>query len=302
MAITLYPVKPDFMAEIGDVDLSVPLSDEDRAAIKAAFFKYSVLVFPDQELTSAQHIAFAEVFGPMEQNINTYADEVKKYRIDTRIADVSNLGDENEILAVNSRKRMSGLANRLWHTDSIFRRLPALTSLLYGRSIAPVGGRTEYADMRAAYDALPSATKSKIEKMIVEHSIFHSRAKLGFTDFTERERASLPPAKQVLVRTIPETGRRNLYLASHAMRVIGMSDEESEKLFKELTDHATQPQFVLSHRWRVNDLVMWDNRCTMHRGTDFDDWRWKRDVQRATVSDIGNTVELYAPSALTSLP
>ena len=302
MAITLYPVKPDFMAEIGDVDLSVPLSDEDRAAIKAAFFKYSVLVFPDQELTSAQHIAFAEVFGPMEQNINTYAVEVKKYRIDTRIADVSNLGDENEILAVNSRKRMSGLANRLWHTDSIFRRLPALTSLLYGRSIAPVGGRTEFADMRAAYDALPSATKSKIEKMIVEHSIFHSRAKLGFTDFTERERASLPPAKQVLVRTIPETGRRNLYLASHAMRVIGMSDEESEKLFKELTDHATQPQFVLSHRWRVNDLVMWDNRCTMHRGTDFDDWRWKRDVQRATVSDIGNTVELYAPSALTSLP
>jgi len=297
MAITLYPVKPDFMAEIGDVDLSMPLSDEDRAAIKAAFFKYSVLVFPEQELTSAQHIAFAEVFGPMEQNINTYADEVKKYRIDTRIADVSNLGDENEILAANSRKRMSGLANRLWHTDSIFRHLPALTSLLYGRSIAPVGGRTEFADMRAAYDALPSATQSKIEKMIVEHSIFHSRAKLGFTDFTEKERASLPPAKQVLVRTIPETGRRNLYLASHAMRVIGMSDEESEKLFKELTEHATQPQFVLSHRWRVNDLVMWDNRCTMHRGTDFDDWRWKRDVQRATVSDIGNTVELYAQQA-----
>jgi alpha-ketoglutarate-dependent 2,4-dichlorophenoxyacetate dioxygenase len=294
MAITLYSVKADFMAEIGDVDLSVPLSDEDRTAIKAAFFKYSVLVFPAQELTSAQHIAFAEVFGPMEQNINTYADEVKKYRIDTRIADVSNLGDENEILDVNSRKRMSGLANRLWHTDSIFRQLPALTSLLYGRSIAPVGGRTEFADMRAAYDALPAATKAKIDKMIVEHSIFHSRAKLGFSDFTEKERASLPPAKQVMVRTIPETGRRNLYLASHAMRVIGMSDEESEKLFQELTEHATQPQFVLSHRWRVNDLVMWDNRCTMHRGTDFDDWRWKRDVQRATVSDIGNTVELSA--------
>ena len=227
MAITLYPVKPDFMAEIGDVDLSRPLSDEDRVAIKAAFFKYSVLVFPNQELTSAQHIAFAEVFGPMEQNINTYADEVKKYRIDTRIADVSNLGDENEILAANSRKRMSGLANRLWHTDSIFRQLPALTSLLYGRSIAPVGGRTEFADMRAAYDALPASTKTKIEKMIVEHSIFHSRAKLGFTDFTEKELASLPPAKQVMVRTIPETGRRNLYLASHAMRVIGMSDTES---------------------------------------------------------------------------
>ena len=298
MAITLYPVKADFMAEIGDVDLSCPLSEEDRVAIKAAFFKYSVLVFPGQELTSAQHIAFAEVFGPMEQNINTYADEVKKYRIDTRIADVSNLGDENEILAVNSRKRMSGLANRLWHTDSIFRELPALTSLLYGRSIAPVGGRTEFADMRAAYDALPASTKTKIDKLIVEHSIFHSRAKLGFNDFTEKERASLPPAKQVLVRTLPETGRRNLYLASHAMRVLGMSDQESETLFQELTEHATQPQFVLSHRWRVNDLVMWDNRCTMHCGTDFDDRRWKRDVQRATVSDIGNTVKLVAQEAL----
>ena len=294
MALSLFPVKPDFMAEIGDVDLSRPLSAEDRAAIKAAFFKYSVLVVPNQELTSAQHIAFAEVFGPMEQNINTYADEVKKYRIDTRIADVSNLGDENEILAANSRKRMSGLANRLWHTDSIFRHLPALTSLLYGRSIAPVGGRTEFADMRAAYEALPNATQIKIDKMIVEHSIFHSRAKLGFSDFTEKERASLPPAKQVLVRIIPETGRRNLYLASHAMRVMGMSDEESETLFRELTEHATQPHFVVSHRWRVNDLVMWDNRCTMHRGTEFDDQRWKRDVRRATVSDIGNTVELAA--------
>ena len=291
MAITLYPVKPDFMAEIGDVDLRQPLSEEDQKAIKEAFIQYSVLVFPGQELTSAQHIAFAELFGPMEQNINTYADEVKKYRIDTRIADVSNLGDENEILAANSRKRMSGLANRLWHTDSIFRQLPARASLLYGRAIAPVGGRTEFADMRAAYDALSDSMKRKIDDMVVEHSIFHSRAKLGFTDFTARERESLPPAKQVLVRTIPETGRRNLYLASHAMRVIGMSDEESEKLFKELTEHAVQPQFVLSHRWRLNDLVVWDNRCTMHRGTDFDDQRWKRDVQRATVSDIGNTVE-----------
>ncbi len=292
MAITIFPVKPDFMAEIGDVDLSLPLSDEDRVALKDAFIRYSVLVFPGQTLTSEQHIAFAEVFGPMEKNINTYADEVKKYRIDARIADVSNLGDENEILSKDSRKRMSGLANRLWHTDSIFRQIPALTSLLYARAIAPVGGRTEFADMRAAYDALPQTTKARIDTLVVEHNIFHSRAKIGFKDFTAQERASLPPANQLMVRTIPETGRKNLYIASHAVRVLGMSDTESEALFEELARHATQPQFVLSHRWRVGDLVMWDNRCTMHRGTGFDDLRYKRDMARATVSDIGNTVEL----------
>jgi len=292
MAITVFPVTSDFMAEIGDVDLSQPLSAEDRIAIKAAFIRYSVLVFPGQTLTSEQHIEFAQVFGPLEQNINTYADEVKKYRIDARIADVSNLGDENEILSRDSRKRMSGLANRLWHTDSIFRQVPALTSLLYSRAIAPVGGRTEFVDMRAAYDALPDATQARIDKMVVEHNIFHSRAKIGFKDFTARERDSLPSAHQLMVRTIPETGRKCLYIASHAVRVLGMSDEESEALFQELVKHATQPQFVLSHRWRVEDLVMWDNRCTMHRGTKFDDLRYKRDMSRATVSDIGNTVAL----------
>jgi alpha-ketoglutarate-dependent 2,4-dichlorophenoxyacetate dioxygenase len=297
MAISIFPVTPDFMAEIGDVDLSKPLSDADCADIKAAFIQYSVLVFPGQDLTSEQHVEFAKAFGPMEQNINTYADEVKKFRIDARIADVSNLGDENEILSKDSRKRMSGLANRLWHTDSIFRQVPALTSLLYARAIAPVGGRTEFADMRAAYDALPDITKKCIDKLVVEHSIFHSRAKIGFNNFTERERASLPPATQLMVRTIPETGRKNLYIASHAMRVLGMSDAQSEDLFQELTQHATQPQFVLSHRWRVGDLVMWDNRCTMHRGTDFDDLRYKRDMARATVSDIGNTVELSLNAA-----
>jgi alpha-ketoglutarate-dependent 2,4-dichlorophenoxyacetate dioxygenase len=294
MAITIYPVNQDFVAEIGDVDLSKPLSPFDRVAIKEAFFTYAVLVFPGQTLTHEEHIHFAEVFGSMEPNINTYADEVKKYRIDTRIADVSNLGDENEILSANSRKRMSGLANRLWHTDSIFRHCPALTSLLYARAIAPVGGRTEFADMRSAYTSLSTDLKERIDQLVVEHSIFHSRAKLGFSDFTERERASLPPAFQVLVRTIPETKRRALYLASHAMRVVGMTDAESEALFAELTAHATQRQFVHSHRWRVGDLVMWDNRCTMHRGTEFDDMRWKRDMARATVSDVANTVELLS--------
>src|SRR4030095_10974759 len=223
----------------------------------------------------------------MESNINSYADSVKKNRIDDRISDVSNLDEDDQILPAESRKRLSGLANRLWHTDSIFRHVPARASLLYARTIAPIGGNPEFADMRAAWDALPEATRRRIDGLVVEHSIFHSRAKLGFTNYTDRERAALPPAEQVLVRTIPETGRRALYIASHAKRVLGMPDQEGARLLDELMAHATQRQFVYTHRWRVHDLVMWDNRCTLHRGTDYDELRWQRDMQRATVSDIG---------------
>ena len=290
MAISIYPVTQDFAAEIGDVDLAQPLSPGDEAAIKAAFWKYAVLVFPGQQLTSDQHVAFSERFGPMEPNINTYADEIKKDRIDSRVSDVSNLGEDNEILPAESRKRRSGLANRLWHTDSIFRHVPALTSLLYAHQVAPIGGRTEFADMRAAWDALPEAKRRRLEGLKVFHSIFHSRAKLGMTDYTERERASLPGAEQVLVRTIPQSGRKALYLASHAVNILGFSNEESNELLNELMEFATQRQFVYTHRWRVHDLVMWDNRCTMHRGTEYDERRWKRDMHRATVSDIGNTL------------
>jgi alpha-ketoglutarate-dependent 2,4-dichlorophenoxyacetate dioxygenase len=288
--IRVFPVTENFAAEVGDVDLSRPLSAEDEAAIKAAFWKYAVLVFPQQELTLDAHVAFAERFGPMEPSTHTYADEIRKGRIDNRVSDVSNLGEDNEILPAESRKRASGLANRLWHTDSIFKHVPALTSLLYAHQIAPIGGLTEFADARAAWDALPAAKQQALEGLKVFHSIFHSRAKIGMTDFTERERASLPGAEQVLVRTLPETGRKSLYLASHAVRVAGMPEAESEALLNELMEHCTQRQFVYSHRWRVHDLVMWDNRCTLHRGTDYDERRWKRDMHRATVSDIGNTV------------
>ena len=291
MAISIYPFTPDFAAEIGEVDLAKPLSPDDRAAIKAAFWKYAVLVFPAQTLTSDQHVAFASLFGPLEPNINSYAEEVQKERIDDRVSDVSNLDHDNRILPAESRKRQSGLANRLWHTDSSFRHVPARASLLYSRQVAPIGGHTQFADMRAAWDALPAAMRARIDGLVAEHSIFHSRASIGFTDYTARERAALPGALQVLVRTIPENGRRALYLASHVFRIVGMRDDEAVQLIEELMAHATQRQFVHTHRWRENDLVMWDNRCTMHRGTDYDDLRWVRDMQRVTISDVANSCE-----------
>lgn len=290
MTITVCPITPGFAAEIGDVDLSNPLDGATLDAVRQAFWTYAVLVFPDQRLSAEQHLAFARHFGPHETSIGVYRSDTAM-RTRPEIADVSNLNASDEIWGRDSRLRMFQLGNRLWHTDSSFKRVPALASLLYARSIAPVGGHTEFADLRAAWDALPEATRQRARGRVVEHSIFNSRAKLGFTNFSDEERRMMPPVPQVLVRTLPQSGRESLYLASHAGRVLGMPDDEGRALLDALVEHATQRQFVYTHRWRVHDLVMWDNRCTMHRGTEFDDLRWRRDVQRATVSDVANTCE-----------
>ena len=212
-------------------------------------------------------------------------------RTRAEIADVSNLNRKNEIWGRESRLRMFQMGNRLWHTDSSFKHLPALCSLLYARAVPPIGGHTEFADQRAAYDALPEATRRRLDGLVAEHCIAYSRAQLGFSEFTEAERKNLPPVPQMVVRTIPESGRKSLYLASHAGRIRGMGDSEGRALLDDLIAHTTQRQFVYTHRWRVGDLVMWDNRCTMHRGKDFDDLRYARDMQRATVSDVANTCE-----------
>jgi alpha-ketoglutarate-dependent 2,4-dichlorophenoxyacetate dioxygenase len=290
MAITVCPVTPSFAAEIGDVDLSRPIAPADFQAIRDAFTTYSVLIFPDQQLSQDQHLDFARLFGPLETTIALHRKDAK-LRVRQEFADVSNLDPDNEVWGKDSRQRMFQLGNRLWHTDSSFKRLPALASLLYARTIPPLGGHTEFADERAAYDALPEEMKRRLDSLVAEHSIFNSRAKLGFANFSDEERAGMPPVPQVLVRTIPESGRKSLYLASHAGRIFGLPEQEGRALIEELVAHTTQRQFIYTHRWRQYDLVIWDDRCTMHRGTEFDDLRWKRDMQRATVSDVANTCE-----------
>ncbi len=290
MAITVCPVTESFAAEIGDVDLSQPVAPADFAAIDEAFAKYAVLIFTDQNLSEDQHLDFASHFGPLETTIALFRKDTK-LRVRQEFADVSNLDPENQVWGKESRQRMFQLGNRLWHTDSSFKRLPARASLLYARSIPPVGGHTEFADERAAYDALPEETKRRLDLLVTEHSIFTSRARLGFSNFSDEERQGLPPVPQVLVRTIPESGRKSLYLASHAGRIFGMPEAEGRALIDQLVAHATKRQFIYTHRWRVHDLVIWDNRCTMHRGTEFDDLRWKRDMQRATVCDVANSCE-----------
>ena len=290
MTITVFPVTPGFVAEIGDIDLSTPLAPTELLAIEQAFTAHAVLIFPDQRLSQDQHLDFARNFGPLDTTIALFRKDTK-LRVRKEFADVSNLDADNKVWGENSRRRLFELGNRLWHTDSSFKRLPARASLLYARSIPPVGGHTEFADERAAYDALPEDMKRRLQDLIAEHSIFNSRGRLGFTEFNDDEREAMPSVPQALVRVIPESGRRSLYLASHAGRIFGMPEPEGRALIDELLAHATQRQFVYTHRWRVNDLVIWDDRCTMHRGTGFDDLRWQRDMQRATVSDIANSCE-----------
>jgi alpha-ketoglutarate-dependent 2,4-dichlorophenoxyacetate dioxygenase len=290
MAISIHAVTPSFAAEIGDVDLGQPLSADDVAAIKAAFARYAVLVFPDQTFSDESHLDFARHFGPLETSVlKLRADH--KMRLHEQMADVGNLDADDNILAENDRIRLYQLGNRLWHTDSSFKRLPAYCSILHGRAIPPIGGQTEFADLRAAYDALPDKTKRRLDGLVAWHSLMTSRARLGFSDFDEAEKQALAPVPQVLVRRLQDSGRMSLYLASHAGAISGLSAADAEALLGELIAHATQRQFVYSHRWRLNDLVMWDDRCTMHRGLAFDDQRFKRDMRRATVSDVAPTCE-----------
>jgi alpha-ketoglutarate-dependent 2,4-dichlorophenoxyacetate dioxygenase len=290
MSIQVCPVTPGFVAEIGDADLSKPLAAADEAAIKAAFWQYAVLIFPDQDLSPQQHIDFAQRFGPVETDRVLDA-KVTPQRLDDSFADISNLAPDGRIWKEDSRQRAYKAGNKLWHTDSSFRYRPGLASMLYARRVVPLGGHTEFADQRAAYDALPETMKRRLEGLVAEHSIAESRRKSGFTEFNALESRRLPPVPQMLVRTIPQGGRKSLYLASHIGRIFEMPEAEGRALVAELIAHTTQRQFVYTHRWRPRDLVMWDNRCTMHRGTDYDDLRWVRDMRRTTVSDVANTCE-----------
>jgi alpha-ketoglutarate-dependent 2,4-dichlorophenoxyacetate dioxygenase len=290
MSITVSPVTVDFVAEVGDVDLSRPLAPEDEAAVKRAFWKYAVLIFPGQELSQEQHLDFARLFGPLETSIGAYrTDEAQKLRPD--LTDVSNVQAGGRIWAEDNRIRRYKWGDRLWHTDSSFKQVPARASLLYAKVVPPVGGHTEFCDTRAAYDALPEATKARIEGLVAEHSIFHSRARYGFDDYVEAERENLKFVPQALVRRHADSGRRMLYIAAHAGRILGMEEAEGRALLDQLLAHCAERRFVYTHRWRPGDLVLWDDRCTMHRGTPYDDLRWPRELVRATVSDEINSCE-----------
>lgn len=289
MAVTTRQVGPGFAAEVDGIDVSQPLSRENAEAIHAGMDRYAVLVFHGRPMTSEQQLAFTRALGEIEHSLHTSLRAESDYRLPTTFADVSNLDKDNQVFARDARTRLFALGNRLWHSDSSFKPVPAKYSLLHAHSIPSRGGNTELADMRAAYDALDEETRAACEDLICEHSQLYSRQQLGFTDFTDEERARFAPVRQVLVRTHPVTGRRSLYLSSHAGGIIGWPVPEARAFLRDLVEHATQRQFVYSHRWRVGDLVMWDNRQTMHRARPFPPDE-ARDVRRTTLAGDRPTV------------
>lgn len=290
MAIGVTPLHPVFGAEVRGVDLTNPVSAAVFGEIEAAFDRYSVLVFPNQPLTDEQQIAFSRLFGPLETS-PTFAGEKRRRLEQAELSDISNLDADGEVMALDDLRRLYNLGNQLWHTDSSFKYIPARASLLSAREIPPEGGETEFADLRAAYDALPAQNKRLLEGLVAEHSIFHSRSLHGFAEFNQDVLREFPPVPQVMLRTHAGSGRKTLYIASHASHVIGWPTEKGRALIEELVDFATQPQFVYRHRWHVGDLVIWDDRCTMHRGRPYDDAKYRRVLHRTTVSDEINSVE-----------
>jgi alpha-ketoglutarate-dependent 2,4-dichlorophenoxyacetate dioxygenase len=283
MALSIRPVQPSFAGEVSGVDVARPLAREDVTAIEAGMDRFAVLVFRDQPLTDEQQMAFTRNFGAIEHAEGGHIAKPHERRLGDGMIDVSNLDATGKTLAREDRNRMFNLGNRLWHSDSSFRAIPAKYSLLSARVIATSGGNTEFADMRAAYDALDAATKAEIEDLVCEHSLIYSRGALGFTELTEEERALFKPVRQRLVRTHPVTGRKSLYLSSHAGGIVGWPVPEARAYLRDLTEHATQPRFVYVHAWRVFALVIWANRQTMHRVRRFDE-REVRDMRRTTVA------------------
>ena len=289
MSISIVPIGKCFAGEVSGVDLRRPLSTKTVAAIDSGMGEYAVLVFRGQDINDEEQLAFSRALGPIESSIGGNITRLDQRRLGTDIADVSNLDQNQNIYARDDRRRLFNLGNRLWHSDSSFRAIPAKYSLLSARSIPAVGPNTEYADMRAAYDTLDDKIKAEVEGLICEHSLMYSRGQLGFTDFTEEEQQTFAPVRQVLVRTHPVTMRKSLFLASHAGTIVGWPMAEARIFLRDLIEWATQPQFVYVHDWRLHDLVIWDNRQTMHRVRRFNETEDVRDVRRTTVSSDGPT-------------
>lgn len=293
--LSITPVGDNFVAEIYGLDIGQPLSEHAVAELRAALDRYAVLVMPDQPLSEPQQLEFAKHFGPLEISVgaSVYNADRPRRLSNRELSDISNLDEGGGILKASDVRRLINISNQLWHTDSSFKRTPSSVSILSAQEITPVGGATEFADMRAAWDGLPSTRQSMLQDLIVEHDYFYSRALTGFDvgsipdDWRQRQ----PPVPQTLVRHHPGSNRKSLYLASHISKVYGMGEREGRALVDELMSYATKPQFVYRHRWRVNDVVIWDNRCTMHRGRPFDE-TFRRSMRRATVADTGPTVPL----------
>ena len=290
MPMQIRPLGPFIGAEVDGIDLREPLTPAQAEALHHGMDRHAVLVFHNQPLTNEQHMAFTLALGPLETTQRNAMRKHSDFRLPETFNDVSNLDGNNQPYARDNRKRLFSIGNRLWHSDSSFKAIPAKYSLLRAVCIPSKGGNTEFAHMGAAYEALDDDTQTLIEPLICEHSQLFSRDVIGFREFSPEERERFTPVRQRLVRTLPRTGRKSIYLSSHAGTILGWALPEARLLLRDLTEHATQREFVYSHQWQANDLVMWDNRQTMHRGRPFPPDE-ARDVRRTTIMGHAPTVE-----------
>lgn len=285
MTLRFEKLHPTFMAQASPIDLRTLHDDSVLEQIRRAMSLYGVIVFRDQSFSNEDQVAFAKRLDG-ELHAKTSSSVLAKNRFGNEaLTDISNVGGDGNILEAQDRRRMNGISNRIWHTDASFENPCGRYSMLYARNIPPVRADTEFADMRAAYDALSDEIKQTIEPLHAYHSIVYSRHTMGF-DFSPEEQAKLPGATHPLVRTVEGSDRKALYLASHAARIIEWDVPEGRLLLKDLIEHATQREFLNSHQWKLGDLVIWDNRTTMHRARPFDDKKYKRELTRVTTLDL----------------
>ena len=290
MPLQFTPLHPLFAAEVQGVDLRSTPGPDLCAEIDRAMDRYAVLVFRNQHLDDDQQMAFGRALGPLETTRGVV--DAHKHRLKHgQMNDISNIDVDGKLLGADDRRRMFNLGNQLWHSDSSFKATPAKYSMLHARLIPPEGGDTEFADMRAAWDALPEKTRAKIRDMVTEHSLIFSRGKLGFTEYTEQELKNFAPVQQRLVRWHPGSQRHSIYLSSHIGRILGWPVPEAMALIRQLEEFATQRQFVYAHHWNQWDLVVWDNRSTMHRARPYEDQTFARDMRRVTLTDVAPTLQ-----------
>jgi alpha-ketoglutarate-dependent 2,4-dichlorophenoxyacetate dioxygenase len=295
MAVEIAPVdpaRPDFAGIVSGVDIAAGVSPAVAAEIERGMDRFAVLVFRGQRIDDAQQLAFSRHFGPLETATGDIVQGAER-RLSMDVNDISNVDKDGRVLARDDRKRLFSLGNMLWHSDSSFKATPAKFSLLSARVIPGSGGNTEFADMRAAWDTLDAETQALVRDLVCDHTQIHSRGVLGFTDFTAEELRRFAPVPQRLVRRHPVTGRLSLYLSSHAGTIHGWPVPEARMLLRDLGEHATQRRFVYAHEWRVDDLVMWDNRTTMHRARRYPAEQ-VRDMHRTTVADSAPTLQQAA--------
>lgn len=288
--MTITPIHPCFGARVEGVDVAGPLDEATFRQISDAFQEYSVLVFHDQRLTDEQQMAFSQRFGPLETTINSIGQE---RRLHPNLVDLSNVDPRREdgLMGWDDRRMVYQSGNQLWHSDSSFKPVPAMASLLSGREVPPVGGETEFVSMRYAYATLPEETRRRLDRGVLVHSILYSRSTITKGLFDPAQEREQPPVRQALVRANPVNGRKSIYIGSHAWYVEGLPHEESRRLLDGLLAHTTRPECVYQHRWRQWDFVMWDNRCMLHRGRPWDAARYRRVMRRTTVAGEGPTAD-----------